>query len=111
WQSGVFMEGGSLASKNAAVTKVANVNKESKTLIYPNPFKDDMSVTLPENMMNKTVDVLVVNSVGQNVYHYNGVGGGLNESIRNKAKVLNAGIYTMTIQSEGYEQVVKFQKQ
>ncbi len=111
WQSGVFMEGGSLASKNAAVTKVANVNKEGKTLIYPNPFKDDMSVTLPENMMNKTVDVLVVNSVGQNVYHYNGVGGGLNESIRNKAKVLNAGIYTMTIQSEGYEQVVKFQKQ
>lgn len=111
WQSGVFLEGGSLASKNASTTKVAGVNNKGKTLVYPNPFKDDMSVTLPENLMNKTVDVMVVNSVGQNVYHYNGIGGGLNESIKNKAKVLNTGIYTMTIQSEEYNQVVKFQKQ
>lgn len=111
WQSGVFLEGGSLSSKDAAVTNVTKLNKNGRTLIYPNPFKDDMSVTLPENLLNKTVDVMVLNSVGQNVYHYNGIGGGLNESIRNKAKVLNQGIYTMTIRSEEYEQVVKFQKQ
>jgi hypothetical protein len=109
FQSGVFMQGGSLSSKDASVTKVNQVTKTGKTIIYPNPVKDHITVKLPIELDNETITATVTNVMGQNVFTYSGKGSGLNNYL--KIKQLSAGSYIMYMKADGYHQVLRFQKQ
>ncbi|MBL7717740.1 MAG: T9SS type A sorting domain-containing protein [Flavipsychrobacter sp.] len=110
WQSGVFIEGGSLASRNASTTSVHNVAGNLPTLaVYPNPSTNHVSLAIPAAIAGMTAQIVVTDVIGKSVFTYSGAVEHINESLQTYSSQFAPGIYHLNLACENYHQVIKFQ--
>lgn len=82
-------------SSKSSITNVNQTNK-AKTIIYPNPFNDKISIKINEINL-KDVEIQLINSLGQTVY--NNKYGLFNNEININTSSLPVGLYHCKVSS------------
>lgn len=79
--------------------------------VYPNPFKNQLHISLSPEMLSEVIDVTITNITGTVVYSTTGTPDEINENL-NDVSNITTGMYIMNISCEatGYNNVVKLQK-
>ena len=111
FQSAVFMEGGSLSSKNGTTTSASKLSGNIPALkVYPNPSNESISLSIPSALANKQLEVSIADVVGKTVYTYSGAAGNLNKDLNAASRNFAPGVYALNLAVDGQQQLVKFQK-
>jgi len=94
-------------SKNSFSTVVAlnPCNKQYRTILIPNPAKDE--IKLETQGIKGSYDVIIVDVAGKNVIKESTISG---REHKIKLDKLASGVYFLTLKSDGYSETIKFIK-
>lgn len=86
-------------------------NTLSTVAVYPNPFTDQLKISVSADMQNEEVNITVTNITGTVVFQSSGVPSDINKQL-NGLSTLNSGIYIMNVDcsATNYSDVIKLQK-
>lgn len=88
---------GSDMSKTLNGTSLA---KHNDVLAYPNPFSTELQLTIPTDMQNKAMTVVVLDITGKELDTYTGTVGEVNGFLTRVAKTLSNGSYLINLTTE-----------
>ncbi len=111
FDSGVFIEGSSFTAKPANPNAIDNVNTK-KTLVFPNPFQDKTTITLPTELNQEIITVSLNNEIGQSLYNSPIAGAQLNSVLTSVIEKCVNGSYFLKISApnKNYNEVIRLQK-
>lgn len=79
-------------------TSVDVNNLENNFKVYPNPFKDNITVTINEELLAEGVELTVYNSIGKQVKT---IGGVTNSNLILDLSNFDRGLYFVELKSKG----------
>lgn len=78
---------------------------------YPNPFTDQLAISVSADMLQENVDVTITSITGSVVFQESGIPSDINKQLSNLSS-LNTGMYIMSLncRATNYSEVIKLQK-
>ncbi|MBS1771391.1 MAG: T9SS type A sorting domain-containing protein [Bacteroidetes bacterium] len=117
WTTAAF-KGGSLAtdwSGYYAAAKTSSVSAAQSTddiVAYPNPFNTKVSLSIPQDMQEKQLTVIITDIVGKEVLRFTDNGAALNNKLNDVGRNLSNGSYVLTIDdgTDNLKKVIKLER-
>ena len=116
YDSGVFLEGGSLHSKHGSggpTELPLSSTEKTQIAVSPNPFNESVKADVPAAYNNMYLTCHLNDVSGNQAFEYKGVGSGLAQALQSASARLRSGIYMLSIEvpQTKYKQIMKIQKQ
>lgn len=79
---------------------VDDISLEQSFSVHPNPFNEELHIKLPQRFDNHTIDIAILNILGQTVYQTQEQYDGQTMTINGISSTLNSGVYFIQIHSD-----------